>query len=101
MARSVNDLEFPAVTICGAGQHMHNVEKALYHNFLDWNSSQPSSDLSLEEKLAAFLEEKYQIKEAGISIMDILNTMVSPSDESSDANSVKNNQSVSCYLAAV
>ena len=33
VAKPITDLDFPAVTICGEGQHMGIVEKVLFHNF--------------------------------------------------------------------
>ena len=94
VAKPVTSLSFPAITICGAGQHMDNVEKVLYQDFKKWNSSQSNNkgETSLEERFAAFLKERFQIKEKGMSLMDILNTMVAPSDEAADTNSVRRNQ---------
>ena len=99
VAKPVTELGFPAITICGAGQHMNIVEKALYQNFIKWKTSQPDDNMSLEKLFVAFLKEKFQIKEAGLSIMDILNTMVSPSNEASDAISVRKNQ-ITCEKKA-
>ena len=36
VAEPVAGLDFPAFTICGAGQHMGNVDKVLFHNFKKW-----------------------------------------------------------------
>ena len=32
-AKPVTELDFPAVTICGSGQHMGIVEKVMFNNF--------------------------------------------------------------------
>ena len=37
--KPITDLDFPAVTICAAGQHMDNVEKVLFDNFDHWVQS--------------------------------------------------------------
>ena len=37
--KPITDLDFPAVTICAAGQHMDNVEKVLFDNFSQWVQS--------------------------------------------------------------
>ena len=38
------------------------------------------------------MEETFQISEKGMSILEILNTMISPSDEASGANTVRDNE---------
>ena len=86
--KPVTDLTFPAVTICAAGQHMGNVERVLYHNFKKWEQTQQNT---VEEMFGEYLEETFQIREQGTSILDILNTMISPSDEASGANTVRRN----------
>ena len=55
---------------------MHLVEKVLYENFKHWKES--ASNKSSEDEFSSFMEEKYQIKEKGLNILDILNTMISP-----------------------
>ena len=91
-AEPVTDLQFPAFTICGAGQHMENVEKVLFHNFKKWEQKQSVKDKkSMEESFEEYLKETFQIHEKGTNILDILNTMISPSDEASGANAVRSN----------
>ena len=94
VAKPVTDLDFPAFTICGAGQHMGNVEKVLYHNFQKWEQNQPDKkkQKSPEDSFAEYLKETFQIHKKGTSILDIFNTMISPSDEASGANSVRRNE---------
>ena len=79
-AKPVTEIPFPTVTICGSGLFMENVEIVLEKSFNQWrlsnNKSWNADDLN--NLLAEFMEEKFQIKEKGLTIMDILNTMVSP-----------------------
>ena len=35
-AKPVAEVPFPAVTICGTGNHMGNVEKKIQENFVQW-----------------------------------------------------------------
>ena len=94
VAKPVTDLNFPAVTICAAGQHMGNVEKVLFYNFKQWEQSQPVLDVQkrLEEKFADYMEEAFQITEKDMNILDILNTMISPSNEATGANAIRQNE---------
>ena len=81
-AKPVTEIPFPTVTICGSGLFMENVEIVLEKSFNQWrlsnNKSWNADDLN--NLLSEFLEEKFQIKEKGLTIMDILNTMVSPNN---------------------
>ena len=53
--KPITDLDFPAVTICAAGQHMDNVEEVLFDNFNQWVQSdttrinKPTEDMFSEE----------------------------------------------------
>ena len=97
VAQPVTDHDFPAFTICGAGQHMGNVEKILYHNFKQWKQKQAIKDQhkSIEDSFAEYLKETFQIHEKGTNILDILNTMISPSGEVDGVNAVRRNE-VAC-----
>ena len=97
VAQPVTDHDFPAFTICGAGQHMGNVEKILYHNFKQWKQKQAVKDQhkSIEDSFAEYLKETFQIHEKGTNILDILNTMISPSHEVDGVNAVRRNE-VAC-----
>ena len=81
-AKPVTEIPFPTVTICGSGLFMENVEIVLEKSFNQWrlsnNKSWNADDLN--NLLSEFMEEKFQIKEKGLTIMDILNTMVSPNN---------------------
>ena len=91
VAKPVAELGFPAVTICAAGQHMDTVERVLFHNFRKWNNDQPvnGSIATLDDRLAVYFKETFQITEKGPGILDILSMMISPSAEASDANSTR------------
>ena len=93
VAKPVNTLLFPSVTICGAGQHLDNVERLLYQDFVKWRSykSNNATETSLEDQFAAFLNERFQIEKKGVSLMDVLNMMVSPNEEAVNANLVREN----------
>ena len=94
VAKPVTDLEFPAVTICGAGQHMSNVERALYNNFNEWDQARPeiTREKELAERFENYMREVFQITEKGLSIMDVLDTMITPSQEGSGTQAVVNNE---------
>ena len=93
-ARPVTDLAFPTVTICAAGLHMENVKTVLERNFNDWRfENRKSWDAEdIDSLMAEFMRETFQIKEKGVNILDLLNTMISPKVESSLAsNGVREN----------
>ena len=81
-AKPVTEISFPTVTICGSGLYNENVEIALEKSFNRWRLSDKKSwnTDDVNDLLAEFIEEKFQIKEKGLTIMDILNTMVSPNN---------------------
>ena len=95
-AKSVTDLEFPALTICGSGTHMSLVEKVIYSKFEKWQerSTYSKRNSALRKRLQEFMREKFQIKNEGERILDILSTMIAPSSESSSALRVVNNERV-------
>ena len=95
-AKPVTDLLFPAVTICGAGLHMDNVEKVLYNDFQrflqdqDFHNGTTGGQKELYNK---YMKEVFQIKEEGTTdILEILSTMISPSDAASGANAIRKNE---------
>ena len=94
VAKPVTDLEFPAITICGSGQHMSNVERALYNSFREWDQgrSELAREKILGERFEDYMREVFQITEKGLSIMDILDTMISPNQEGSGTKAVVNNE---------
>ena len=97
VARPVSELQFPAITICGPGQHLGMVEKVLTNNFQNWNKNRKGSrcEGSLKEDFAFYMKTVFQIDDKEVNIMDILRTMISPNPEATGANAVRGNQ-VSC-----
>ena len=93
-AKPVTELEFPALTICASGAHMGLVEKVLYRNFEKWQKSSGDEfeNKTISKRLQEFMKEKFQIMNSGENILDILNTMIAPSSDSSSASGVVNNQ---------
>ena len=93
VAKPVAEIDFPAVTICGAGQHMDTVERVLLDNFREWEVGQPvNKDKNLEEKFADYMREVFMITKKGMSIMDVLNTILAPNEEASTSNAVRKNE---------
>ena len=93
-ARPVTDLAFPTVTVCAAGLHMENVKTVLERNFNDWRFENQRSWATedIESLMAEFMREKFQIKDKGVNILDLLNTMISPKVETSlVSNGVREN----------
>ena len=95
----VTDVPFPALTLCGSGVHMNNVEKELVQDFSLWrvkNNRNETSRKAIYKDTENFMEERFQIKptpsQTPITILDILNTMIGPDvDASIAANSVWQN----------
>ena len=96
VAKPVSELKFPAITICGSGQHLGLVEKVLTNNFQTWNKRRGGSKktATLKEDFALYMQEVFQIDDKEINILDILSTMISPSPEVSGSNAVRENQVV-------
>ena len=95
LTKPVTDLDFPAITICGSGQHMGLVEKVLYTNFKKWQDNQTinfNGNNAMEEDFALYMKDVFQVKDHGTNILDILDTMIAPSSEASGANGVRENQ---------
>ena len=93
-AKPVTDLAFPTVTICAAGLHMENVKNVLERNFNNWRfQNRKSWDAEdIDSLMAEFMRETFQIKDKGVNILDLLNTMISPKAEISLAsNGVREN----------
>ena len=95
VTKPVTELAFPAVTICGTGQHMEKVEKVLLHNFHVWNETRgdggdDDGDGSVEDLFSLYMEKVFQLSEKNITILDILSTMISP--EATPSNAVRQNE---------
>ena len=83
----VTDVPFPALTLCGSGVHMNNVEKKLVQDFRIWRTMHMKTNTSKEviaKDMENFIENNFQIKRSSregkpqINILDILDMMISP-----------------------
>ena len=98
----ITDVPFPALTLCGSGVHMNNVEKKLVQEFRDWrtqNKKTKTNKEAIQKDMEEFMEERFQITqtetggEQPINILDILDMMISPDvDTSLAANGVRENE---------
>ena len=98
----VTDVPFPALTLCGSGVHMNNVEKKLVQDFRIWRTMHMKTNTSKEviaKDMENFIENNFQIKRSSregkpqINILDILDMMISPDvDTSLAANGVRENE---------
>ena len=105
-AKPVAEVPFPAVTICGTGNHMSNVEKKIQENFVQWRTENGKNKTgsALLKNVEDYMREIFQIhnKEGSdpVSILDILDTMIAPDvDASVAANGVRQN-SLACQEEA-
>ena len=95
----VEDVPFPALTLCGSGIHMSNVEKKLVQDIIEWRAEKKKDNTTkeaLNEDLKEFMKERFQIEQVKtngvINILDILDMMISPDPDASVAvNSVREN----------
>ena len=100
--KPVTDVSFPALTVCGSGVHLNNVEKKLIQDFRDWRALHRKNKTDKEEikkNMEEFMEERFQIKqspaggEQKVNILDILDMMIAPDvDASVAANGVRENE---------
>ena len=99
-AKPVTDVQFPAVTICGSGFHMSNVEKKINQNFRKWRHDNGSTSVDVNDirnDMVEYMRTTFQINpdegdQGPANIMDILDTMVSSNVEDSvTANAVREN----------
>ena len=98
-AKPVAEVPFPAVTICGTGNHMNNVEKKIQENFVQWrkeNQRNKTGSSAMEKDVEDYMRETFQIdnkqESDPVSILDILDTMIAPNvDASVAANGVRQN----------
>ena len=95
----VEGVPFPALTLCGSGIHMSNVEKKLVQDIIEWRAEKKKDNTTkeaLNEDLKEFMKERFQIEQVKtnglITILDILDMMISPDpDASVVVNSVREN----------
>ena len=85
-AKPVSEVPFPAVTICGSGFHMTNVEKQVAEDFSEWRRENHRLGIdTVQADTEEYMRTIFQIKpkEEGepVNIMDILDTMVASNVE--------------------
>ena len=75
----VEDVPFPALTLCGSGIHMSNVEKKLVQDIIEWRAEKKKDNTTkeaLKEDLKEFMKERFKIEQVNtngvITILDIL-----------------------------
>ena len=75
--RPVSEVPFPTLTICGMGLNMVNVEKRLMKDFETWRQeNRRLKEENIEDDMADFMAEVFEIKDRETNILDILNTRV-------------------------
>ena len=103
-AKLVTDVPFPALTLCGSGLHMSAVEKKLVEDFQTWRTLKNHNETTEEEvknDMKNFMQEGFQIKqdlkgEQEISILDILDMMISPNIDSTIAATHVRENAIAC-----
>ena len=63
-AKPVTEVPFPAVTICGSGFHMNNVEKQVTEDFAAWRRDNGKDEIDpdrIKEDIADFMRVTFQI----------------------------------------
>ena len=93
--KQVVGMDFPAVTVCGNGIHKGLVERALESNYIKWVENKQGNEDDLVER---YMQETFQIQDNSINILDLIDTMVAPSDEATEANFVRQNQEACNHL---
>ena len=82
-------MDFPAVTICANGVHRNLVERVLPTSYEEWKLKKKDNE---DKSLDYYMQEIFQIEDKNVNILDIIDTIVAPSDESTEANFVMQNQ---------
>ena len=100
-SKPVTDVPFPALTLCGTGVHLNNVEKKLILDFEEWRAKENRNDTTKEgikKDVEDFMQIRFQIKpsqekrENHVNILDILDMMITPDVKVSLAvNSIREN----------
>ena len=102
----VTEVPFPALTLCGSGLHMNNVEKKLVQDFREWRTQYKKTKTNkeaVEKDMKEFMESRFQIKSSDqpINILDILDMMIAPDvDASIAANGVRENE-IACKQSTI
>ena len=89
----VTEVAFPAITICGGGNHMDNVERAVLDDFTKWRQDNERKGIdNIGKDMANYMVQIYQITDKDTNIMDILDMMIASNVEKSvAANAVRKN----------
>ena len=102
-AKPVAEVPFPAVTICGTGNHMNNVERKIQENFALWmeKNQRKKTGSAVVKDIEEYMSKTFQIDQSSnhnkqgnmpVNILDILDTMIAPDvDASLATNGVRNN----------
>ena len=94
-AKPVTEVPFPAVTICGTGNHMSHVERKIQENFALWRqkNQRNRTGSTMLKDIEDYMSETFQIDPtSNVSILDILDMMTAPNVEASvAANGVRQN----------
>ena len=80
----MSEINFPAVTVCSQGLNMENVARAVERDFYDWHQHQQQhqggegdSKDTLQERMALYLREKFDIDDSDPSLLEIIQSMTS------------------------
>ena len=104
-ARPITEVPFPALTICASGLHMNDVEKKLTKDFNEWramNNRNETTKEAIDKDVEEFMLQRFQIEpgkspsEQAISILDILDMMISPDVDASIAASSVRENAIAC-----
>ena len=93
MDRSIEGMDFPAITICSSGLYKDLIIQALDADFNEWKMQRNGNE---EDLLEEFMSVNFGIANNKISLMDIIDTFVSPTKESNEANMVLQNE-LACH----
>ena len=89
MDSRVEGMDYPAVTICASGLHKDLLEQALKADFDEWKVDRKSNEDALWKE---FMSAKFDIDNNKMTVMDIIDTIVAPTEESNEANTVVQNE---------
>ena len=104
-SKPVNDVPFPALTLCGTGVHLNNVEKKLILDFEEWRAKENRNETTKEEikkDIEDIMQIRFPIKpsqekrENPVNILDILDTMITPDVEVSLAVNSIREKTIAC-----
>ena len=86
IAKPISQLSFPAITVCGSGFNLNLVLEAFGSRFRKWKKEEinndPDNNRTYDEWLEVYLRDNYQIESRSENFFDILDTMLSPNENS-------------------